>query len=101
RLVVGGEALPGADVASWLRAAPRTVVVNEYGPTETVVGCCVFEVCAGQDISGQVPVGAPVANTRLYVLDGYLNPLAPGVTGELFVAGAQLARGYAGRAALT
>ena len=101
RLVVGGEALPGAQVRSWLGDGAGCVVVNEYGPTETVVGCCVHEVSAGQDIADQVPIGAPVANTRVYVLDGGLGPVPAGVAGELYVAGVQLARGYLGRAALT
>ena len=101
RLVVGGEALPGALVRSWLAAAPATVVVNEYGPTETVVGCCVFEVRAGQDVPESVPIGRPVANTGLYVLDRRLRPVPAGVAGELYIGGAQLARGYLGQPALT
>ncbi|MFJ8467827.1 amino acid adenylation domain-containing protein [Streptomyces swartbergensis] len=101
RLVVGGEALPGADVRAWLARAPGTVVVNEYGPTETVVGCCVFEVAAGQPVGDAVPIGRPIANTRLYALDDALNPVPAGVVGELYVAGAGLARGYARRAGLT
>ena len=101
RLVVGGEALSGGDVRWWLERVPGLVVVNEYGPTETVVGCCVFEVSAGQQVPEAVPVGSPVANTRLFVLDGWLDPVPPGVAGELYVAGAQLARGYAGRPALS
>jgi amino acid adenylation domain-containing protein len=101
RLVVGGEALTGPDVRRWLERAPGSVVINEYGPTETVVGCCVFEVTAGQPVADAVPIGRPIANTRLYVLDGALRPVPPGVVGELYVAGAQLARGYVGRAGLT
>ena len=101
RLVVGGEALAGADVRSWLEVAPGSVVVNEYGPTETVVGCCAFGVAAGQEVPDAVPVGRPVANTRVFVLDGWLGPVPAGVAGELYVAGAGLARGYLGRAGLT
>ncbi|MFC9250815.1 non-ribosomal peptide synthetase, partial [Amycolatopsis thailandensis] len=101
RLVVGGAALPGADVRAWLSDAPGTVVVNEYGPTETVVGCCVFELTAGRPVGDAVPIGRPIANTRLYVLDDALGPVPPGVVGELYVAGAGLARGYAGRPGLT
>ncbi|WP_185839804.1 non-ribosomal peptide synthetase, partial [Amycolatopsis balhimycina] len=101
RLVVGGAALPGADVRAWLANAPSTVVVNEYGPTETVVGCCAFEVAAGRPVGDTVPIGRPIANTRLYVLDDALGPVPPGVTGELYVAGAGVARGYVGRPGLT
>ncbi|MCC9312327.1 amino acid adenylation domain-containing protein, partial [Kitasatospora sp. RB6PN24] len=101
RLVVGGEALHGADVRAWLARVPDSVVVNEYGPTETVVGCCVFELTASQDIADTVPIGRPIANTRLFVLDGSLRPVPVGVAGELYIAGAQLARGYLGRAGLT
>ena len=93
---MGGEALAGADVRAWLDRVPGSVVVNEYGPTEAVVGCCVFEVAAGQRVADVVPIGRPVANTRLYVLDGGLGPVPAGVAGELYIAGAQLARGYAG-----
>jgi amino acid adenylation domain-containing protein len=100
-LVVGGEALAGAAVRSWLAAAPGSVVVNEYGPTEATVGCCAFEVAAGDPVPAAVPIGRPVANTRVFVLDEWLNPVPAGVTGELYVAGAGLARGYAGRSGLT
>ncbi|MEU2065279.1 non-ribosomal peptide synthetase, partial [Streptomyces sp. NPDC013455] len=95
--VVGGEALPGSVVRDWLSRAPESVIVNEYGPTETVVGCCVFEIAAGQEVGESVPIGRPIANTRLYVLDEYLQPVAPGVAGELYIGGAQLARGYVRR----
>ncbi|MFI9366987.1 amino acid adenylation domain-containing protein, partial [Kitasatospora sp. NPDC053057] len=99
--VVGGEALPAGVVRDLLDKAPGSVVVNEYGPTEATVGCAVFEVRAGDELGAVVPVGRPVANTRLYVLDGHLRPVAPGVAGELYIAGAQLARGYVKRAGLT
>ncbi|MFD5797635.1 amino acid adenylation domain-containing protein [Streptomyces diastatochromogenes] len=99
--VVGGEALSGPVVRAWLERAPETVVVNEYGPTEAVVGCSVFEVRAGQELGDSVPIGRPIANMRLYVLDDYLRPVAPGVPGELYIAGVQLARGYAKRPGLT
>ncbi|MGN9779203.1 amino acid adenylation domain-containing protein [Micromonospora sp. H33] len=100
-LVVGGESLHGATVAAWRRRAPGLRVVNEYGPTETVVGCCVHEVDDRTDLSGVVPIGRPIANTRLYVLDANLAPVPPGTVGELYVAGAGVARGYHGRPDLT
>ncbi|MDV5143314.1 amino acid adenylation domain-containing protein [Streptomyces sp. SBC-4] len=99
--VVGGEALSGTVVRDWLSRAPRSVIVNEYGPTETVVGCCVHEITAGQSVGDTVPIGRPIANTRLYVLDARMRPVAPGVAGELYIAGTQLARGYVKRPALT
>ncbi|MFF4385037.1 amino acid adenylation domain-containing protein [Kitasatospora sp. NPDC001547] len=101
RWVVGGEALPAGVVRDLLAKAPGSVVVNEYGPTEATVGCAVFEVRAGDEVGSVVPVGRPVANTRLYVLDDGLRPVAPGVAGELYIAGAQLARGYVRRPGLT
>ncbi|MFC4123296.1 AMP-binding protein, partial [Nonomuraea zeae] len=97
--VVGGEALPGALVRSLLARSPGSVVVNEYGPTETVVGCCVHE--AGVDAGDSVPIGRPIANCRVYVLDERLRPVPPGVAGELYIAGVQVARGYVGRPDLT
>ncbi|WP_141713845.1 non-ribosomal peptide synthetase, partial [Streptomyces sp. AVP053U2] len=101
RVIVGGEALTGAVVRAWLERAPQSVVVNEYGPTETVVGCTVFEAVAGQELGESVPIGRPNANTRVYVLDGMLQPVAPGVAGEMYIAGAQLARGYVRRPGLS
>ena len=100
-LVVGGEALAGADVRGWLEQAPGTVLVNEYGPTETVVGCCVFRVAAGDPVADAVPIGRPVPGTGLFVLDDSLAEVPDGVEGELYIAGAQLARGYLGRPGLT
>ncbi|MFD9036690.1 phosphopantetheine-binding protein, partial [Streptomyces sp. NPDC059567] len=88
-------------VRDWLSRAPGSVVVNEYGPTEAVVGCCVFEISAGQEVGESVPIGRPIANTRLYVLDDHLQAVAPGVAGELYIAGVQLARGYVKRPGLT
>ncbi|MFF8473420.1 amino acid adenylation domain-containing protein [Streptomyces sp. NPDC015414] len=100
RLVVcSGEALP-ADVA---RLAPRTLgarLENLYGPTEASVDVTAW-TCEPDDDSALVPIGAPIANTRAYVLDDRLAPAPIGVAGELYLAGEGLARGYQGRAALT
>jgi acyl-coenzyme A synthetase/AMP-(fatty) acid ligase len=94
-LVTGGEALPWA-LAEQVQAAGRCRMLNHYGPTETTIGSCTFDV--GDDVSawrpGTVPVGKPISNTRAYVLDGQLEPVPVGVPGELCIAGAGVARGY-------
>jgi amino acid adenylation domain-containing protein len=101
-LIIGGEALHGEALEFWRTHAPLTRLINEYGPTETVVGCCVYEVPAGNTpLAGPIPIGRPIANTRLYVLDAHLRPVPEGVRGELYVGGAGLARGYMKRAELT
>ncbi|GAA2604033.1 non-ribosomal peptide synthetase [Streptomyces axinellae] len=102
QLVVGGEMLTGTTLDNWRRANPGTEVVNEYGPTEAAVGCCVRTVAPGAEVGpGAVPIGRATPGTRLYVLDAGLDRVAPGGTGELYIAGDQLARGYLNQPALT
>ncbi|MGW4686105.1 non-ribosomal peptide synthase/polyketide synthase [Streptomyces sp. NPDC004244] len=97
RALVGGEALP-ADQAQQLVARTASVT-NLYGPTETTIWSTAAVIDA--DTAGAPHIGKPIANTRVYVLDAALRPVAPGVPGELYVAGAGLARGYLGRPSLT
>jgi len=80
------------DVREWLKHGVR--VINEYGPTEATVGCCVFQADTFLEADGSVPIGKPIANVEVYVLDGYLSPVPRGVAGELYVGGLGLARGY-------
>ncbi|WP_277343281.1 AMP-binding protein, partial [Streptomyces sp. Tu 4128] len=103
RLMVGGEALSWGLVERWREAHPGLAVVNHYGPTEATVGCAHYEIGAGEGDAGggSVPIGRSFATTRTFVLDGWMRPVAPGVVGELYVAGVQLARGYLGRPGLT
>ena len=97
-LVLGGENLLAEHVAPW---RGRLRLINEYGPTETVVGCAVHEVDDSSPSTGSIPIGRPIANTRLYVLDRRLNPVPDGAVGELYVGGAGVARGYLDRPDLT
>jgi amino acid adenylation domain-containing protein len=101
RFIIGGENLLPEHIAFWQRHAPETVLINEYGPTETVVGCCVYEVKAGERIVGPLPIGRPIANTQLYVLDKHGQPSPIGVPGELYIGGAGVGRGYLNRPDLT
>ncbi|NUS95263.1 MAG: amino acid adenylation domain-containing protein, partial [Nocardia sp.] len=89
-----GEALT-ARPAQRLRELTGTAVHNLYGPTEAAVDVTYHEVTDAD--TGAVPIGAPVFNTRLYVLDARLRPVPVGVAGELYLAGVQLARGYVAR----
>lgn len=100
-IVIGGEALTRKGLGIWLNGAPGTRLINEYGPTETVVGCSYFEVEPATIASENIPIGRPIANTRLYILDEYLQPVPVGVAGELYISGAGLARGYHNRPELT
>ncbi|MFI7021034.1 amino acid adenylation domain-containing protein, partial [Streptomyces sp. NPDC050164] len=101
-LVLGGEALAGSDVAEWRRRHPQAHVVNAYGPTETTVNVTEHRVGPGEALPPTgVPIGRPQGGTRAFVLDGGLRPVPVGVVGEFYVAGTQLARGYAARAAIT
>ncbi len=99
--IIGGEQLTGEHVAFWQEHAPDTLLVNEYGPTETVVGCCVYRAEPGERFPGAVPIGRPIANTRLYVLDRHLEPVPVGEAGELYIGGVGVARGYLKRPGLT
>ncbi|GAA2221836.1 non-ribosomal peptide synthase/polyketide synthase [Streptomyces nogalater] len=97
-LVIGGEALDAQPLRRWRARHPDAVVINEYGPTETTVGVVVHRVEPGDRLAdGPVPIGRPTGGTRVYVLDTFLQTVPDGVWGELYLAGAQVARGYAGR----
>ena len=98
--VIGGENLTASQIEFWQKHAPDTLLFNEYGPTETVVGCVVYEASQWKG-SGSVPIGRAIHNTPVYVLNEHLQLVAPGTTGELYIGGPSLARGYHNRPDLT
>ncbi|HEU0077912.1 MAG TPA: amino acid adenylation domain-containing protein, partial [Longimicrobiaceae bacterium] len=100
QLLVGGEAVSPAHARRALEAFPGLRLVNGYGPSECTVFSTCWPVPAGFD-GHTVPIGRPVGDRRAYVLDAALEPVPPGVPGELYVGGPAVARGYLGRPALT
>ncbi|MEU2423990.1 amino acid adenylation domain-containing protein [Streptomyces sp. NPDC007851] len=96
QILAGGEVLPPALAAKMLRVADR--VVNGYGPTETTVYATVAEI---RDPEAGVPIGRPIANAEVYVVDAAGSPVPVGVPGELLIGGKGVARGYLGRPELT
>ncbi|MGW5867320.1 amino acid adenylation domain-containing protein [Streptomyces sp. NPDC055239] len=102
-LVVGGEAVRPADLERLHKASPATVIVNHYGPTETTVGCVAERVQPSElaDFLRRPVLGTPIANTTVHILDEKLRPVAPGVIGEICVAGDGLSDGYLGDQDLT
>jgi amino acid adenylation domain-containing protein/thioester reductase-like protein len=95
QLLLCGEPALGAPVNEWRRRHPGVQVLNGYGPTEVTIECTWYEPDPAVELTpGQVPIGRPLWNTRVYVLDDRLRPVPTGVVGELYVAGDGLARGY-------
>jgi amino acid adenylation domain-containing protein/thioester reductase-like protein len=93
-LVIGGEALPADLVQAWREVSPRTVVHNEYGPTEATVGCCVHRLDPDAAVPRPFPIGTPIPGVRLRVVDGAGREAAAGELGELAIGGGSLAWGY-------
>jgi amino acid adenylation domain-containing protein len=103
--VIGGEGFP-VDLAKALQAAfPQAQVFNHYGPSEATVGCSIFDVTANLDkldhLEGTVPIGRPMENTQLYVMDGNGQLCPAGMPGELYIGGLCLAEGYLHQPAMT
>ena len=98
QLLLCGEPALGAPVNEWRKRHPGVQVLNGYGPTEVTIECTWHEPDPAAELApGPVPIGRPLWNTRVYVLDDQLRLAPIGVVGELYVAGAGLARGYFGR----
>jgi amino acid adenylation domain-containing protein/FkbM family methyltransferase len=100
RMFCGGEALPGAVAARWL-GSTGSALCNLYGPTEAAIDAS-FQVCLrGTPLPDVVPIGRPLANVRIYLVDRLQRPVPPPAPGEIVIGGAGLARGYLGRPELT
>ncbi|MFI7382773.1 amino acid adenylation domain-containing protein [Streptomyces sp. NPDC049813] len=100
RVFSGGEALTHSLARDFFHEMPGVALVNLYGPTETTINATAHQVdplCVGGEASATVPIGVPVDGVSAYVLDEELAPVDIGEPGELYVGGAQLARGYLGR----
>ncbi|MEW2528656.1 amino acid adenylation domain-containing protein [Streptomyces sp. NPDC047071] len=100
-VLTGGDVVPAAAVERLRRACPDVTVRHMYGPTETTLCATWHHVRPGEDAGPVLPVGRALPERRAVVLDAALRPLAPGLVGELYLAGAGLARGYWGQPAMT
>ena len=102
QLIIGGESLSVPHVIKALRVLPETSIINGYGPTEGTTFNCCYRIPSGFDPQrSSVPIGRPISNTKVYVLDSHARPTPPGVPGELYIGGDGLARGYLGDPVLT
>ncbi|NUY05941.1 amino acid adenylation domain-containing protein [Paraburkholderia sp. JPY169] len=101
QLLVGGEEVSAASIKACKSRHPTLRISNGYGPTENTTFTLCYPVPAGFDGRHRVPIGRPIANTRVYVLDGHGEPVPFGAVGELYIGGAGVARGYLNRPELT
>jgi amino acid adenylation domain-containing protein len=99
--VLGGEQLTGSVLAALGEPDGTTMVTNEYGPTETTVGSCAFTFRLGDTVPDPVPIGTPIWNTDVELVDSSGRPQPPGLVGELLIAGDGVAHGYLHRPDLT
>ncbi|MCA1682015.1 MAG: amino acid adenylation domain-containing protein, partial [Actinobacteria bacterium] len=97
----GGDVVPTEAVRRVMAACPGLVVVDGYGPTETTTFATSFAMTGAETVPGVIPIGTALDNMAVYVLDGALRPVPIGVIGELYIAGAGVARGYWNRPGLT
>jgi amino acid adenylation domain-containing protein len=103
RLILGGESSRWELIETVRRLAPGCEIFNHYGPTETTVGTITFHVEEGSigEHAANIPLGRPIANAEIYLLDGELRPVVTGMLGELYIGGAGVARGYLSHPAMT
>ena len=94
QFLAGGDVLSPSHVRRFLERVPDVRLINGYGPTENTTFTCCYTLPPGKPVPDSIPIGRPVANTQVYVLDTQMNPVSPGEAGELYAAGDGLARGY-------
>jgi len=94
QLLAGGDVLSARHSRIFLEHAPETTLINGYGPTENTTFTCCHIMRTGDSIPESIPIGKPISNTRVYILDQDMNPVSDGAIGELYAAGDGLARGY-------
>jgi amino acid adenylation domain-containing protein len=101
RVIIGGEKAEAEKFKAWQRHNPNITVINTYGPTEATVIALLYPMDGSLPAGRQIPLGRPLANTQIYILDKNLNLMPAGMAGELHIAGAGLARGYLNAPELT
>ena len=102
KFIIGGEQLSTKTVQFWQKKAPHIELYNEYGPTEATVACSLYKIPSYLSLlSSNIPIGQPLWNTRIFILDDRLRPVPKGVCGELYIAGKGLAVGYLNQEDLT
>ncbi|HEU4711739.1 MAG TPA: amino acid adenylation domain-containing protein [Pyrinomonadaceae bacterium] len=101
QLLAGGDVLSPSHVKRFVTAVPSCKLINGYGPTENTTFTCCYPMDHQTELSGSVPIGRPITNTQVFILDQQLQLSPPGMTGELYAGGDGLARGYHGRADVT
>jgi amino acid adenylation domain-containing protein len=101
RVLIGGESADVKSVRTFVSRGMAPILVNAYGPTESTTFATSYEVREVAVGAGSIPIGRPIGNTQVYVLDEEMEPVPVGVAGELYIGGDGLARGYIGQAGLT
>lgn len=100
-LLAGGDALSVSHVEKALTQLPNCQLINGYGPTENTTFSCCYRIERDRPLGNSVPIGRPIANSEVYLLDRYLQPVPVGIAGEIYLGGDGLARGYLQREELT
>jgi aspartate racemase len=101
QLLAGGDVLSRLHVEKVLSDLKTCQLINGYGPTENTTFTCCYAITSTQGLENSVPIGRPIANTQIYILDNHLQPVPIGVPGEIYIGGDGLARGYLNRPELT